>query len=151
MGCSHLTDFAACCLQVDGARAFGFIEFCDMDVCTAALSLDGVAFQGRQLCVKRPNDYAEFVAATVSARDGMRYVEGFQVKCALTAHGLCHVHCEAVALLGGGECWHVSPSHSKLFAPCTQPSHTPCLFGKTLGQATHLVCVMKHMSSSQRY
>jgi len=36
---------------------YGFIEFRSIDETTAALALNGISLQGRQLVVKRPNDY----------------------------------------------------------------------------------------------
>jgi len=36
---------------------YGFVEFRSIDECTAGLALNGISLQGRQLVVKRPNDY----------------------------------------------------------------------------------------------
>lgn len=36
---------------------YGFIEFRCIDECTAAMALNGISLQGRQLVIKRPNDY----------------------------------------------------------------------------------------------
>jgi len=36
---------------------YGFVEFRSIDECTAALALNGISLQGRQLVMKRPNDY----------------------------------------------------------------------------------------------
>lgn len=36
---------------------YGFLEFRSIDECTAALALNGISLQGRQLTLKRPNDY----------------------------------------------------------------------------------------------
>lgn len=36
---------------------YGFVEFRSIDECTAALALNGISLQGRQLVIKRPNDY----------------------------------------------------------------------------------------------
>lgn len=39
-------------------RQFAFIEFHDINDCTAALQLDGIPFMGNSLKIKRPKDYA---------------------------------------------------------------------------------------------
>jgi len=36
---------------------YGFAEFRSIDECTAAIALNGISLQGRQLVIKRPNDY----------------------------------------------------------------------------------------------
>jgi len=36
---------------------YGFVEFRSIDECTAGIALNGINMQGRQLLVKRPNDY----------------------------------------------------------------------------------------------
>jgi splicing factor U2AF subunit len=36
---------------------YGFVEFRSIDECTAAIALNGISLQGRQLVIKRPNDY----------------------------------------------------------------------------------------------
>jgi len=36
---------------------YGFAEFRCIDECTAAIALNGISLQGRQLVIKRPNDY----------------------------------------------------------------------------------------------
>lgn len=36
---------------------YGFVEFRSIDECTAGMALNGISLQGRQLVVKRPNDY----------------------------------------------------------------------------------------------
>jgi len=36
---------------------YGFVEFRCIDECTAAIALNGISLQGRQLVIKRPNDY----------------------------------------------------------------------------------------------
>lgn len=36
---------------------YGFVEFLSIDECTAGIALNGISLQGRQLVVKRPNDY----------------------------------------------------------------------------------------------
>lgn len=38
---------------------YGFIEFRSIDECTAAMALTGISLQGRQLVIKRPNDYED--------------------------------------------------------------------------------------------
>jgi hypothetical protein len=36
---------------------YGFVEFRSIDECTAGMALNGISLQGRQLVIKRPNDY----------------------------------------------------------------------------------------------
>jgi len=38
---------------------YGFVEFRSIDECTAAIALNGISLQGRQLVIKRPNDYEQ--------------------------------------------------------------------------------------------
>jgi splicing factor U2AF subunit len=44
--------------DINAARGFAFVEFLEVADCTAALQLDGIIYNGAQINIKRPKDYA---------------------------------------------------------------------------------------------
>jgi len=99
-GISIMPGDPVCDSWISPEGKYGFVEFRSIDECTAALALNGISLQGRQLVIKRPNDYEPApdhiptgvaigsAAANATSSVGMSGMSGMQAFGGMPAMGM---------------------------------------------------------------